>query len=60
MVESAEWTNAEHTIVRATVDGVEWHCIHMTEQGELQRHVQKWIDDGNEPGPFVPQPGMIS
>jgi hypothetical protein len=55
MIKSAQWVDAGNTIVKATIDGVEWSGIRMTEQSELQRQVQDWIDAGNEPDPLPPK-----
>jgi len=55
MIDAAQWADDLSTIVNATIDGVKWSGIRMTEQSDLQRQVQDWIDAGNVPDPLPPK-----
>lgn len=47
-VESARYQDDTGTIVIATIDGREWHNIHLDVSGEIADQVKAWIEAGGE------------
>lgn len=53
VVTSAQWSDAEHTIVKARIDGKVWWIPTDPENAEYQL-VLAWVDAGNNISAYMP------